>query len=144
MFEALGGKLIPDVFAAYCTESVYSFCSAAINKKWIIIKDIMVRHYPSMEGASASFSHHSLVHKNTWNNLLFGRDALDFINDSEAISSGLGYEECQNIMMHKKDAYDEDGNAKYPDKLKQMINKHFILSKKEFDYDKIKYNAFWN
>ena len=144
LYEALNNTLMPDIFVAYCTESVYSFCCAAINKKWIIIRDILVHHHPSMEGASASFPHHSLVHKNTWNNLMFGRDALDFINDQEAIDAGLGYEECQSIMMHKKSAYDENGFAKNPEKLKDLINKHLILTKEEFDYGKINYNVIWN
>ena len=46
--------------------------------------------------------------------------------------------------MHKKSAYDENGFAKNPEKLKDLINKHLILTKEEFDYGKINYNVIWN
>ena len=144
LYESFGGIMWPDVFAAYCSESTFSFLNATIQKKWIIMKDVVVHHRPSLEGASASFSHHSLKYGNPWNNLLCGRNALDFIKDPEAIESGLGYEECNQIMMHKEEAYDENGYAKYPDKLREIIKKYFFLSKDEFDYDKIKYNTILN
>ena len=108
------------------------------------MKDVVVHHRPSLEGASASFSHHSLRYGNPWNNLLCGRNALDFINDPEAIEAGLGYEECNQIMMHKEEAYDENGYAKYPDKLREIIKKYFFLSKDEFDYNKVKHKTVLN
>jgi hypothetical protein len=100
---------------------------------------MMILHYPSLEGASASFAWNSVEHKNSWNNLLHGRNALDFINDQEAIDAGLGYEECGGIMMHKKDAFDENGYSKNPEKLKEIIKKYMFLTKEELDYDEIKY-----
>ena len=141
LYAAFDNIIWPDVFAAYCSESTYSFLNAAIHKKWIIMKDVVVHHRPSMEGASASFLHHSLKYGNPWNNLLHGRNALDFINDPAAIEAGLGYEECNNIMMHDEDAFDENGFAKYPEKLKAIIKKYWFLSKEEFDYDKIVYKT---
>ena len=51
-----------------------------------------------------------IYNKNTWNNLLYERDALDFINDPEAYYAGLGYEECNDIMNHNSKSYDEEGN----------------------------------
>ena len=106
--------------------------------------DLIVHHQASMEGhlsASAAFPHHSPKYRNPWNNLLHGRNALDFINDPDAIEAGLGYEEMEEIMLHKDDAFDENGYAKYPEKLKKMIKKHWFLSKEEFDYDKADYKA---
>ena len=66
---------------------------------------------------------------------MHGRDAMNFINDLDAIEAGMGYEECNNIMMHKKEAFDENGYAKYPEKLKEIIKKYWFLSKEEFDYN---------
>jgi hypothetical protein len=132
------GALCPDVFAAYCTESVFSFVCASVKTRWAIMKDYQVHHKPSIDGASAGFSHVSREHTNTWNNLLCGRNALDFINDPEAIGAGLGYEECNEIMMHDPTKYDENGNSKDPENLIKMINKYFFLSKEEIDYDKMK------
>jgi len=144
LFDAFDGFMWPDVFAAFCSESTFSFLNAVIHKKWVIMKDLVVHHQASMEGylsASAAFSHHSPKYGNPWNNLLHGRNAIDFINDPEAIEAGMGYEEMGDIMMHKEGAFDEDGYAKYPEKLKKLIKKHWFLSKEEFDYDKTDYKA---
>ena len=124
-----------------------SFFASAIKKKWVILKDQIVHHAGTVEDPrgsnSADFPKKSAVHNNPWNNLLFERNALDFINDPEAIEAGLGYEECNSIMIHKDDAYDENGYAKHPEKLRQILLKYFLLNKDEFDYDKIKTNEVW-
>ncbi|MDA7494518.1 hypothetical protein N8467_00470 [bacterium] len=132
------GSLCPDVFAAFCTESVFSFVCASVGAKWVIMKDCQVRHQPSIDGASAGFSHHSRQFLNSWNNLLFGRDAMEFLNDKEAYEVGLGYEECNNIMNHNPEAYTKDGIAKYPEKLAQKIEKYFYLTEIEMNYNKLK------
>ena len=131
-------KVLPDVFAAYCSESVLGFICASVNKNWAIMKDLQIKHHKSIDGATLCVPHHSPVYRNHWNNLLYGRNAINFINDPEAIESGLGYEECNNIMMHDSTKYDENGNPKDPENLIRMIDKYFFLSKEELDYDKIK------
>ena len=137
-YKTFDNRLMPDVFKAYCTESTFSFLCAALQKKWIILKDIVVHHKKGVDGASASVPHWSPVYKNPWNNLFADRNALEFIKDPEAIAAGLGYEECNNIMMHDPNKYDENGYSKQPDKLVKVINKYFFLTKEELDYDSIK------
>lgn len=138
IFETYDKRILPDIFRSFCTESVFSFMNAAIKKKWVIMKDIIVSHRQSLDGASTYFDHSSARFGNTWNNLLFDRNALDFINDNEAISSGLGYEEIQNVMLHKKDMYDDNGYSLCPDTLKKVILKYLFSSDKEIDYEKIR------
>ena len=138
LYKSYKGKIIPDVFAAYCTESTFSFLTAAVKSKWIILKDLQVRHLKGVDGASSSQLHGSPVHGNTWNNLLYGRDARDFVFNQDAIQSGLGYEECNKVMMHKEDAFDKNGFSKNPIKLRRNINKYFFLSEQELNYDTIK------
>lgn len=137
LFTAFNMKLMPDVFVAFCTESVYSFLVAAIGKKWAIKSDIMLNHAKSVDGPSSMFPHISPKTNTPWNNLLCGRDALTFINDKEAIEAGLGYEECNTIMMHKQDAYTPDGMPLNKEALKKAILKYFFLTNEELDYDKI-------
>lgn len=132
-------KLWPDVFAAYCTESTFSFLCSSLNKKWAILKDLQIHHLKAIDGPSSSVSHVSKIHGNPWNNLLYNRNALDFINDEEAIEAGLGYEECNNIMMHKKEAYTENGYPKNQKALIEKINQYFFLDVKDLDYNEIKY-----
>ena len=131
------GKILPDVFAAYCSESVLSFLAASIDSKWAVMADRQVKHLKSIDGATLCVPHHSPVYGNYWNNLLYGRNALDFINDEEARLSGFGYEEHQSVMNHAREAY-RDGRAIYPDKLSSFIKKYLFLSKSELDYDKMK------
>lgn len=138
LFNSYNKKIIPDVFAAYCTESTFSFLTAAVKSKWIILKDIQVKHLKGVDGASSSQPHGSLVYGNTWNNLLCERDARKFIQDPAAIECGLGYEECNNIMMHREEAYDDSGYSLYPEELRENINKYFFLSQEELDYQNIK------
>ena len=97
----------------------------------------MLHHRKGVDGASASVPHWSPKHNNPWNNLLYDRNALDFIRDEEAVAAGLGYEECNKIMVHREDQYDEQGFSTAPKQLVSMINKYFFLNNKELDYDKI-------
>jgi len=145
-YESFNQKLIPDVFKAYCTESTFTFLNAAINKKWVIMKDLFIKHYHQTKMSDFASScayfkpgvgHVSKENGTTWNNLMCDRNALDFINDAEAIDCGLGYEELAEVMIHKKEAYDQEDNALYPERLKESIKKHFFLNKEEFDYEKI-------
>ena len=137
-YETYNNKLMPDVFKAYCTESTFSFLCAALKKKWVILKDVVMNHKKGVDGASASVPHWSPVYGNPWNNLFCNRNALDFINDPEATEAGLGYEECNKIMVHDPAKYDEDGYSKNPQKLIEMINKYFFLTNEELNYDKMK------
>tara|TARA_R110000824_G_scaffold115732_3_gene266886 strand:+ start:1386 stop:2345 length:960 start_codon:yes stop_codon:yes gene_type:complete len=139
ILKTFNNKIWPDVFAAFCTESTFSFLCSTIKKRWAILKDIEVEHQKAVDGASCSVPHCSPLHKNPWNNLLFGRDAKDFINDPEAIEAGLGYEECNEIMMHDSTKYDENSYPKNSQKLIEVITKYFFLTKEELDYDNIKY-----
>ncbi|MAF42558.1 MAG: hypothetical protein CMI54_00120 [Parcubacteria group bacterium] len=138
IFQNCNQKIEPDVFAAHCSESVFNYIAAASSQRWVIMADKQINHHCSIDGASSGYSHHSNKFYNTWNNLLCGRDALEFINDPESHEVGVGYEECNNIMNHDPDAYDEDGFAKYPDRLLEKVNRYFFLNKEELNYDNIK------
>jgi len=138
LLKNYNNKLWPDVFAAYCTESTFTFLCSAIFKKWAILKDIKIHHLKAVDGPSSSVPHISLKYDNPWNNLLCGRNATEFINDQSAIACGLGYEECNEIMIHKEDAYDAGGYPKKPEELRKNINKYFFLNDEELNYSNIK------
>ena len=36
IFKAFDNKIIPDIFVAYCTESIFSFLAAAVSARWVI------------------------------------------------------------------------------------------------------------
>jgi|SaaInlV_100m_DNA_2_1039680.scaffolds.fasta_scaffold14761_2 hypothetical protein len=130
-------KVWPDVFKAHCTESTFSFIAASVNKKQAVLKDVILTHRVAVDGASLSSPRWSPENGNTWNNLLFNRDVNDFINDSKAIKSGLGYEECQSIMMHSSEAYDNNQQSLYPEELANCIEKYFYTTSDEINYKQI-------
>jgi len=130
-------RIIPDVFTAYSTESIFGFLCASVQKRWAIMKDLQIRHLKSLDGATSCHAHFSSVHSNHWNNLVCNRNALEFINDPEARKAGLGYEECNNIMNHDPDAYDKEGNALYVDELSNIIKKYLFLTEEELNYNNI-------
>ena len=101
------------------------------------MKDQQVRHLKEVEGASLSQPHVSRTYHNTWNNLLYNRNALDFINDEDVKKSGIGYEECNDILPHNSDAYDDNHMPLDPESMKKLINKYFFLSNDELNYNTI-------
>ena len=139
-------KLYPDVFAAFCSESVLNYIAASVGKRWAVMADRQVKHLKAVDGPSSGFEHRveskdktgQVVKNNFWNNLLYGRDATEFVNNLEAYEAGLGYEECNQIMPHNPQAYDEAGFCKDPDRLSKTIKKYLFLSNKELNYDIIK------
>jgi hypothetical protein len=144
IFETYGKRIMPDVFAAYCTESVFSFLNSAIHKRWVIAKDIIVHHSHGLDGGSMYFEKISPKFGTPWNNLLFGRNAFDFMNDPEAIDAGLGYEEIFSVMVHKGDMHENDVHSRAPERLKAVILKYLFSNNNELNYDNIThtYNAY--
>ena len=136
IFKAFDNKIIPDIFVAYCTESVFSFLTAATKQKWVIMKDMILEHLKSIDGATCGFDHTGPKGDNK-NNLFAGLDIYEICKDPEAWESGFGYEEMQGVMYHNPEKYNEKGEAEEPDRLKEFIRTRIFLTKEQFDYDKI-------
>jgi len=136
IFKAFDSKIIPDIFVAYCTESVFSFLAAAVNQKWVIKKDLILEHLKSIDGATSGFDHTG-PKGDSKNNLFGGLDIYKICEDPEAYASGFGYEECQGVLPHNKEAYNEDGTAKYPERLREFIRTRMFLDNERFDYSKV-------
>ena len=128
-------RLMPDIFLAFCTESVFSFMNSALHLKWAILKDIILEHFKSIDGATAGFDHFGPKGK-YWDNLYGGLNIDDIIKDPLAIKYGLGYNEHEKTMLHDFNAYDVHGFAKY-DELKHLIKDKLFLKKTMLDYDNI-------
>lgn len=139
IYEKFDNRLMPDIFASHCTESIFSFICSSINKTFYIHKDVFLSHQTSMDGASSGFRpeyvsckpwQHTFVlpHPQTIDNI---------IKDPEMWDSGCGYEICQNIAPFNPDCYDENENCKDPERLGKFLLDNFYLKKEDFDYDKI-------
>jgi hypothetical protein len=137
IFKAYDRKIIPDIFVAYCTESVFSFVAAGVSQKWIIMKDLVLEHLKSVDGATSGF-HHIGPRGDSTNNLFGGLDIREIVKQPEAWDSGFGYEEMQGVFPHDREKY-KDGFVEVPERLKEFIRINMFLNKKTFDYDKLKY-----
>ena len=126
------GRLIPDIFKAYCTESVFSFMVAALNLKWVVVKDLVIFHTKSADGATAGFEH--IGDKGYWNNLMFGLDMRDILNDPRARSTGFGYDEWAHIFDHDPSKFDANGFA-LDSGLGPFMKEKLFLTPERFNYD---------
>ena len=136
IFKAFDNKIIPDIFVAYCTESVFSFLAAATNQRWVILKDVVAEHLKSVDGATCGFDHTGPKGDNK-NNLFANLDIYEICKDPEALASGFGYEEMQGVLHHDPTKYNEDGMVEDSERLKEFIRTRIFLNKEQFNYDAI-------
>jgi hypothetical protein len=130
------GRLIPDIFKTFCTESTFSFLNAALGLKWVFIKDLVVSHNKASDGPCGLVNHQYYGAKETWNNLLGGLDIKDLIMTPEGKRLGMGYEEAQGVFMHDPACYDENGFVKNAE-LKAFIKKNLFVTPDVVDYEKL-------
>ena len=135
MYETYNG-LMPDIFAGYCTESVFSYMCAAIQSKFAVAKDVIVNHIHSMDIGSAGFSPLKWQQegKVTWNHPFIIDDLMPRIEGGKEY--GLGYERLQGIQDHDPTKFDEHEYA-LDHRLAGYIRDNLFLSQDLFDYDKI-------
>lgn len=132
------GRIIPDVFKTFCTESTFSFMNAALKLKWSIIKDLVVYHHKAADGPCGLVNHKYYGDKEPWNCLLGDLDIKDLIMTPESKRLGMGYEEGQNVFMHDPNCYDENGFV-MNDELKGFIKEKLFVKPEIVDYDKLTY-----
>ncbi len=137
LYEAFDNRVWADIFASECSESVLTFCTAAVGKKFVVHKDIVVSHAVALDGASSGFKPHQQPLP-PWQHLFKSKRTIpEIIADPEALESGFGYEECQKILMHDETKYTEEGFAKDPERLKSFILENMFIPKDLLDYNNI-------
>tara|TARA_R110002020_G_scaffold410570_1_gene620218 strand:+ start:387 stop:1337 length:951 start_codon:yes stop_codon:yes gene_type:complete len=136
--RAAFSRPLPDIFRAFCTESVLSFLNASIKKQWVILKDIILTHDKETDGAVGSYDFVG-PRQIPWNNLYGTSDMKTIVDDPEAKEVGLGYEEVAGILMHNPELYTSEGHCKN-NTLKDYIKKKLFLSTDQLDYNHILYN----
>lgn len=133
-------NIIPDIFAGYCTESVFSFICASLQQRWAVCSDV-VGHAISIDGQSSGF------HPSVWT-MKTGRESydhpfaingyMDRILNPYAIQVGFGFEECRHILIHDTNQYNKEMFCINND-LKYYIRNNLYLKPEEFDYNNINY-----
>lgn len=132
-------KPMPDIFVAYCTESVFSFMCEGSRGRWAILPDIILHHDKSVDGAVSGFDHIG-PRRQYWNNLLGNKDIMSILGQQEAWDCGFGYEEMNNVFNHNPHAYNQGGlSVKEPDRLLEFIRTNLYVNKDLLNYNSFKH-----
>lgn len=130
------GYLMPDIYASFCTESVFSFVCAALDVPFILSKDAIVTHIHGMEGGSSGFNPAGWISsgKKTWDHPFLVDSVYSIAKDGHKF--GFGYEECQSIVNHNPSKY--SGYKCLDKNLKNFIKDYqFVGNMNLLDYDLI-------
>lgn len=121
-FKAYNG-ILPDIFAADTSESVFSYLCAAIGTKFILHPDLVVHHAHHMDGASSGFKRGGTL----WKSPKTIKQLCE-----EGAPLGFGYEECYdpstgtgNVLNHDKKLWNGD-IPKYREKLYEWMKENLF------------------
>ena len=132
-------KVLPDIFAGYCTESVFSFMCAALKSKWSVCDNVIAHHHPSVDGQSSGFHPHNWMvetGRETYDHPFQIKSYMSRFFNKEAYRLGLGFEECRKVLIHDPSQYDDNSYC-INDKLKEYIRDNLYLNSDEFEYSSI-------
>lgn len=133
------GKILCDIFAGYCSESVMTFVCSAIKQNWILSKDVLVYHHHCMDGSSSGFDPEEWRKtRNHYDHPFRINSIMDRVASDEAKKLGLGYEEWLKIVVHDPAQYDENGFC-INDELKNYIKDNLYLKNNELNYEDIEH-----
>ena len=142
IYQTFNNKVIPDIFASHCTETTYSYLTAALGKKYVVHnKDIMLGHIGFADGHSVGFINEIQYNDSiAWKHLFKSSiPAEERLLSAEAKASGFGYEAHRGLLPHDESMYDENENHIEPEKLLGFLKKAIYLSDDEFNYKTINY-----
>lgn len=126
LYQRYGRKILPDIFANNTSESIFTFMTSAINKRFVVAHNVNLHHALSMDGPSSGFKS-GLLYKTS--------NSIEQIY-SEGRNYGFGYEECLNVCMHDPSKFSQEGNCTDARLLPFIKNKCF-LTNEEFNYDNV-------
>lgn len=132
-------RILPDIFASNCMESVFPFMAAALKSNIIMTNKIMVQHIHSMDGASIGsrqpdpdkiscssvFQTPGLMYKTKRDMDVRFRIGYDY---------GFGFESCSPYWPFDSTKFDEKGHA-LDERLLPFLQQEMYLTKEEFNYD---------
>lgn len=133
------GNVLPDIFASYCMESIFTFMCAALEGSWVVRTDYVVHHAWSMDGASSGFNPHGIIAQVMPPHYHLVPEAprhmTEILKDPQVKESGFGYEEVQKVLIHDPAKYTEEGHSTVGKVLSQFIQKNMFLSDEQFSYN---------
>jgi hypothetical protein len=136
-------KIVPNIFASHCTETTYTYLTAAINKKVTVHnKTVMLKHIGFADSHSVGFMDEiGWNHKVAWKHLFKSKIPVeDRLLSNEAKNVGFGYVDFYGGFSHSSELYDDNENHKNPENLFKFLKDALYLSEDEFNYNQISYN----
>ena len=130
------GRILPDIFAADASESVFNYLCAAIKRKFAVAPHLKVAHNP-LDGASSGFGR--------GNHLFRSKLTIDEIYKLGK-QYGFGFNECYNNNRnplqwpHDDSLYDADGFPIHAEELRDFLKNHLFLKDDVFEYNKMPYS----
>jgi hypothetical protein len=163
IFNSFNQRILPDIFASNCSESVFSYICASIERPFFVHRGVRPIHVMSMDGASSGFENRGLtgqavpdleaIEKEYANRGVSAgayigahedhmfRDYVSMaggiLPNPEAFDCGFGYEELNGIFPRNPDCYDNRGKHKDPERLRNFLAKNIYLPDSVFDYASI-------
>lgn len=133
------GRLLPDIFASHCTESIFFYLCAALGMNFTDWREYRAEHAMGwdMDGGSSGFP--QVEGKPNWQHLLpeAPRSMLEILADPAMAQCGMGYEEWCGVKPHDPAKFDHNGHAIAQLRMRQFIEDNFFLPTDRLDYGKI-------
>ncbi len=135
-------RILPDIFASNCMESVFSCMASALHIPYVMTQDIHVLHAHSMDGASMSARtrvpgvHFPMSNTFQTSGDLFMTEKTMDERYMEGHELGFGFEECTEYWRHDPSKFD-NGKAIDP-KLKEFLARELFLKPSEFSYEAVR------
>ncbi len=147
------GKLMPDIFRSWCTESVFPFLCASVNKTHKCHDTSLIVHHATDKREGSSVISSTGCEKGCDDLYRSSKTVWERLLNKEAYECGFGYAESHHdihtftrehrlkmYLMHNKDAYIEDYMPKDTKRLVDFLRGAIFLNNDELDYRNIKYN----
>ena len=131
-------RILPDIFASNCMESVFSCMAAAIHIPYVMTQDIHVLHAHSMDGASMSARNKIPGVHNPMSSMFQTSGDLFMTTKTmddrymEGHEYGFGFEECTEYWRHDPSKF-ENGKSLDP-RLKEFVARELYLKAEEYNY----------
>lgn len=141
------GLTVSDIHGVCCMEATLSYSCSALRKKYVILPNTTCTHQPGSDSERPRYDRHGNDIGTVWVKcgLMWDREYQSFLDDTEAVESGLGYYPNNNnelfpdfTFKHREDKYDSQGLS-IDERLKFGVKRNFFTNKSEVDYDKIEY-----
>ena len=145
-------KIIPDIFRSWCTESVFPFLSASVNKSHKCHDTSITVHHAIERREGSSKIAKTGCEKGCDDLYRSQKDVWERLINQEGFESGFGYAEShyhvhkwtresnmKMYLLHNKDAYLSPYRPKDTKRLVNFMKTAVFLTNEELDYNEIKF-----